>query len=205
MDLSNLSAENKQLALQLMEMGRTDDAMKLIQAYSGPRVGRGDLGERGELLARGRDIGLDQEDLFVPPQSSFQKFTADLNYGLLQQGNALDQMFSRVTGNDKNAAAADQRVYDMQQRYQESGLADEVTGGRATAAILPSLTGAGVLRNLLMQAPIKTGAAMGATEMMLEPVVDDPNFWTAKAKQAAEGAAWGTGGEVIPRAGIRAV
>jgi len=200
--------DEEQLFAALVKAGKMEEAHQVRQSIDnglalGQRTRRQELGRRGELRARGRELGMSRDDLFVPEESNASKFFADLNYGLLRAGTGLDQVFSRVTGSEDNAAAADERAAAMEASYAESGLQDELTGGRAVAAMLPSLTGSGMARNLLAQAPVKTGAAIGALEMMTEPVIDSPNFWTEKSKQGGLGAGLGAAGAWMPGAAVR--
>lgn len=202
MDLSTLSAENKKLALRLLEMGRTDDARALINAYSGPRTGQPELGERGEILARGKQLGMTREDLFVPEESNFNKFVADMGAGFVDQGLGINQLVQHAIPG-KNTADIDERVQEAAREYQQSGLADEFTGGRFTSNVIPALGGGILARGAVAARPFISGAVMGGAEEAVQPVTED-NYWTEKAKDVGIGAGLGLVTEGVPAGGIGA-
>lgn len=207
MDLSKLSPENKKLALALLKAGRIDDARALIGAYGGPRVGRGELGERGEILARGKQIGLDREDLFVPEESAGSKFVADLGAGFVDQGLGLNQLVQHAIPG-KDTADIDRRVQEAGERYRESGLADEVTGGRFASNVIPALGGGLLARGAIAARPWLSGAVMGGAEEAVQPIEEVDDYWSEKGKDIAVGTTIGLateGATAIPIGSARAV
>ena len=197
-----MDPETKKLYIQLVEAGMFQQAEELIQAYN-PRRQRtqGELGERGELLARGQAIGLDSEDLFVPEESAGSKYMADMGAGFVEQGLGAQQLVEHAIPG-RNTQNIDQRVVDAERTYQESGLADEFTGGKITSYVAPAI-GAGLLaRTALAAAPLRTSALLGAAEETVQPVTGE-DYWVEKGKDVAFGATVGLATEGLPSSMIR--
>jgi len=152
--------EYKTLVIKLTRAGDLDRARQLTAAYSGERVSPLQLGERGEMVARAKAIGMDPKDLFVPEQSQGSKFLADLDYGLEQPAFGAEQLLRHVVPG-MDTEGIDAAVQEREQSYQDSGLADELTGGRLAAGITTSLGLGGIHR---AQAPIRSALAIGAVE-----------------------------------------
>ena len=205
LDLSKLSTENKQLALALVNAGRVDDAMQLISVSSGggmdQRTGPRQYGTKEEMVMRGRELGMRDEDLFLPEESGFSKFLADLDYGLESKAFGAEQLLRHVVPG-MDTENIDRQVQEREAGYQESGLADEVTGGRLVGDVLvgSAITAAGA--GGLATAPLRTGMAIGATEEAIQPVADE-NYWTQKGKDLAFGATVGGVTEGVPASMIK--
>ena len=197
-----MDREAKKLYIQLVNRGEFAKANALKAAWESPRVGRGELGERGELLARGRQIGLDREDLFVPKESAGSKFIADMGAEFVDQGLGINQLTQHLMPG-KNTEDIDQRVLDARKTYEESGLADETTGGRFAGAVVPGLAGGVVGRTALAARPVWMSMGMGATEEAIRPVADE-NYWTEKAKDVLAGTTVGLVTEGVPGSAVRA-
>jgi hypothetical protein len=194
--------DTKKLYIQLVEAGRFDDAASLQEAFSGPRVGGLELGERGEMVSKAKAIGMDSSDLFVPEEGAWTKFVADMGYGFQQQGLGAQQLAEHlIPGRDTQDI--DERVRAAQEEYQETGLADDVTGGQLMANVIPAIGGGVLLRGATAAAPIRTAMGLGAAEEAVQPV-DDENFLTEKAKQVGFGATVGAATE-LPMGAVRTV
>ena len=204
MDLSVLPVEHKQLALDLIEAGRVDDAIQLLAAYDpamGQRTSGRQYGTREEQLARGRELGMDRDDLFVPPESGGSMFLADMGAGFVEQGLGAQQLAEHlIPGRDTRDI--DERVVQARETYEESGLADEVTGGNLASKVIPAIGGGVLARGALTAAPLRTSMALGAAEEAVQPVVEG-EYITEKAKDIGIGATVGAVTEGVPASLIR--
>lgn len=198
-----MDTETKQLYIQLVEAGRYADAKALENAYNSRarRTAPGELGERGELVARGRQIGLEASDLFVPEESAGSKFIADMGAGFQEQGLGINQFVQHATPG-VDTTNIDERVREADRQYQESGLADEVTGGKMASYVIPAAAGGLLARAPLATAPLRTAMGLGAAEELATPVLEE-DYWTGKTKDVAFGATIGAVTEGIPASMIR--
>jgi len=189
-----MNDETKQLVIDLYEAGKFDQAQALINATS-PALGQRTQTleprtERGQILKKGRSLGLDREDLFPAGEpSNFENFTADMGAGFVEQGLGVNQLAQHLIPG-KDTQDIDQRVYDAAQEYQESGLADKVTGGKLASNVATVAAGGFLGRTALATRPLIGSTALGASEAAIQPVTDE-NYWTEKGKDMAIGAVVG--------------
>jgi hypothetical protein len=205
LDLSKLSIENKQLALALVNAGRVDDAMKLISVSSGggmdQRTGPRQYGSKEEMVMRGRELGMRDEDLFMPEEPWGNKFMADMGAGFVKQGLGAQQ-FAEHLMPGRDTSGIDERVRAERRKYEETGLADEFTGGQLASYIAPAVAGGVLSRGVMATAPLRTSMALGAIEELPQPVLGD-DYWTQKGKDVAFGATVGGLTEGVPAGAIR--
>lgn len=199
-----MNPETQALYIQLVKAGRFDDAAKLKAAYEplqGQRT-RGELGERGELLARAKRIGMTREDLFGDTrESALSKFVADMGYGFESMGLGINQLGQHIMPG-RNTTDIDERVREHRREYEQTGLADEVTGGQFAANVIPAIAGGILGRTALAARPLLTSSAIGGAEEAIQPV-EGNNYWTEKGKDVAIGSTIGLATEGIPTTAIR--
>jgi hypothetical protein len=194
--------DSKKLYIELIEAGRFDDAARLQAAFESSRTTGRQYGEREQIIMRGRELGMQPSDLFVPEESAGAKFLADMGYGFEQQWLGMQQLAEHlVPGRDTQDI--DERVRESQRQYQESGLADEVTGGQFASQVIPAIGGGVLARGLTSTAPLRTAMGLGAAEEAVQPVAEG-QYVVEKAKDLALG---GTVGAVteLPTGVVRTI
>lgn len=196
-----MNPEQKALYIELVNAGRFEDAANLQGALSSPRTGSVTRGERSKLIERGRAIGMEPSDLFLPEEPWGSKFLADMGAGFESQGLGINQLAQHMMPG-RDTQDIDERVRQHQQEYQETGLADEMTGGQFMSNAIPALGGGILSRGALATMPIRTAMGLGAAEELPQPVVDD-NYWAEKSLDLVVGAGIGLGTEGVPASMVR--
>ncbi|RLB95635.1 MAG: hypothetical protein DRH90_25340 [Deltaproteobacteria bacterium] len=198
--------DEEQLFAALVKAGKMEEAHQVRLSLD--RRTTGSLGERGELVARAKQLGMDSSDLFVPEEPWKNKFAADMGALFTRQGLGINQAYQHLRGGDTQNI--DERVAAEQRNYESTGLADEFTGGQLAGGLVEGLGGGYLARTALASSPYLTGSALGAAEMAPEPVIGPQGqavrgneYITGKARQLGTGAAFGVGGEAIPMGAIR--
>lgn len=194
---------------RLLAEGRTEDAERYLVLTGGQstRIEPVQVGEKGDLLRRGQEIGLDKNDLFsYEGESQGAAFAADVDYQLENipaaigslGANVLDPIFG-------HGDRANEMIREREDEYSQYGPGDRMTGGR----LVGGLIGAGGLGSGAAKILGGTAARIlgtGLAESLLEPVYvgEDDNYWAERAKQSALETGIGALPEVGLRGGLRA-